>query len=83
MTEEQLILDPGDSLVLYTDGLVDILASDGQLIDPDHLKVLLLSSKSLSPVELCASVFKELTTQRGSSDQFDDMAMLVMQVEPQ
>ncbi len=82
LSEEQLELVPGDCLVLYTDGLVDILTSDGSLLEQDHLKNLLLASRSLSPDELCTFVFKELTGQRGSSDQFDDMAMLVVQVAP-
>jgi sigma-B regulation protein RsbU (phosphoserine phosphatase) len=81
LSEEQAVLVPGDRLVMYTDGLTDVLAPNGRSFDLDQLKSLLQSHASFPPVELCTAVFTELTAYRGTAEQYDDMAMLVMEVE--
>ena len=81
LSEEQIVLIPGDRLVLYTDGLIDVLAPDGQLFDLEQLESLLQSHASLSPAELCAATFADLLAYQGTAEQYDDMTMLAMEVE--
>jgi serine phosphatase RsbU (regulator of sigma subunit) len=81
LSEEQMALSPGDRLVLYTDGLKDVIDPAGRLFDYDRLKTLLRQYGGLPPAELCSSVFEDLAVFRGAADQFDDMAMLVVSVE--
>ncbi len=80
LTEEQIDLQPGDRLVLYTDGLTDACAPDGQIFDRQRLSLLLQAHAAESPDAFCATIFADLTAFRSSADQFDDMTMLVMQV---
>ena len=67
--------------MLYTDGLIDVLAPDERLFDLRQLESLLQSHADLLPAELCAATFTDLAAYQGSAEQFDDMTMLVVGVE--
>jgi sigma-B regulation protein RsbU (phosphoserine phosphatase) len=81
LSEEQVVLAPGDRLVLYTDGLTDVQAPDERLFDLGRLESVLRSHAELSPSEMCAATFADLAVYQGSAEQFDDMTMLVVGVE--
>jgi sigma-B regulation protein RsbU (phosphoserine phosphatase) len=81
LSEEEIVLAAGDRLVLYTDGLIDVLSPAGHLFDLDRFRSLLLSHAGLYPEELCAAVFADLETYRGRAEQYDDMTMLVLGIE--
>jgi serine phosphatase RsbU (regulator of sigma subunit) len=81
VSEEHLDLAPGDRLVLYTDGLTDVMDPDGQLFSHERLKVLLENHAEQNPVNLCEGVFGDLAAYQGTADQFDDSTMLVVAVE--
>ena len=83
LTEEQLELQPGDCLVLYTDGLIDVMDAGGIFFGLDRLEALLLAHSGLPSEDLCRSIFKELAAFQGSAEQFDDMTLLVVEVEDQ
>ncbi len=81
VSEERIVLAPGDRLVLYTDGLTDVQAPDGTLFDRERFKALLQPCATLPATELCASVFAQMAAYQGTAEQYDDMTMLVVQVE--
>ena len=81
LSEERIALAPGDRLVLYTDGLTDMMAPDGQLFDRARLELLLRRYATLGPAELCEAVFSDLAAYQGTADQFDDTTMLVVSVD--
>lgn len=80
ITENQFQLKPDDRLILYTDGLCDVSSADGEMFDRQHLKLLLEKCTDLPADVLCEQVFRGLTKFRGKAEQFDDMAMLVIEV---
>ncbi len=80
LSEEQLALVPGDRLVLYTDGLTDAVGVDGHPFGCGRFKALLESRAALSSADLCNAVFAELTAYRGSTEQYDDLTLLVVEV---
>jgi serine phosphatase RsbU (regulator of sigma subunit) len=80
LDEQQLRLEPGDRLVLYTDGLTDVLDPSGGRFGPERLAELLRSHARLSADELCAATFAELAAYQGAADQFDDMTMLAVEL---
>ena len=80
--EEQVQLQPDDRLVLYTDGLIDVMNARGELYDIHRVKELICSTVHLPPEQMCAAVFSELLAFQGQAEQFDDMAMLVVEVLP-
>ncbi len=81
LTEERAALRPGDRLVLYTDGLVDALAPDGRPFGLDRLTAFLAGHAPLPAQDLCSATFDELGAYQGEAEQFDDMAVLVMEVK--
>lgn len=81
LSEEQVELAPGDRLVLYTDGLTDVQAPDGTLFDREQLKAMLAAHSDFSAAKLRDHIFSHLADYQGSADQYDDMTMLVVEVE--
>jgi serine phosphatase RsbU (regulator of sigma subunit) len=80
LSEEEVSLQPGDRLVLYTDGMVDALAADSQPFGLGRLTQWLQTRAHLPADELCAATFAELTAYQGAADQYDDMTMLVVEL---
>lgn len=81
LTEEQVQLQPGDRLVLFTDGLVDVISPEGDLAERSHLIELLRRFAGMPAAELCTAVFSSLESYRGPAEQYDDMTLLVVGVE--
>ncbi len=79
LTEEILSLQAGDRLVLYTDGLTDTTSPEGHFYSLERLVQQLHTCCDLLPADLCAAIFSDLQDYQSSSEQFDDMTMLVME----
>lgn len=80
LSEETLDLLPGDRLVLYTDGLVDLRCPAGESYEREPLISLFQSRAALHPQEMCAAVFDDLARFQAGAEQADDMTLLVMEV---
>jgi sigma-B regulation protein RsbU (phosphoserine phosphatase) len=78
LSEEPLDLQPGDQLVLYTDGLSDVLDSGGRFSGLEALKSVLAALAGRAASETSDAVFHHLNVYRGQAEQFDDMTLLVL-----
>lgn len=81
LSEEQLELRPGDRLVLYTDGLIDVVDPAGRRLELPGLLELLSELPQADPATLCAATFAALSRYQGQAEQFDDMTMVVVGVD--
>ena len=81
LSDEKVLLASGDRLVLYTDGLTDVASPDGAFFDLPRLVALLESSAGLPLNRMCESVFTSLLEYQAGAEQFDDMSLLVAQVD--
>ncbi len=81
LSEETLQLQPGDRLALYTDGLVDLLSPDGKALGREALMELLRACAGLPAEGLGEAVFSALERFRDGAQQYDDMALLVVEVQ--
>jgi serine phosphatase RsbU (regulator of sigma subunit) len=81
LSVEQATLASGDLLVLYTDGLTDVMGPAGQLYDLVRLQEVLLSHRHLEARAFCDAVFADLAVYQGQAEQYDDMTMLVVAVQ--
>jgi serine phosphatase RsbU (regulator of sigma subunit) len=79
LAEEMVQLAPGDQVLLYSDGLSDVVSTDGEMFDKDRLATL-VQGQAATPAELCRTVFDALTEFQGGAAQYDDMALLVLGV---
>lgn len=72
-------LQPGDSLVLFTDGLFEILSGkDGQILGEQGLHDRIASLSELSPALMVGEILEELADFQGSSAFEDDVSLMVM-----
>jgi serine phosphatase RsbU (regulator of sigma subunit) len=81
LTETEVALQAGDRLVLYSDGLTDVLTADGEMYDRERLQGLLQANASLKPKALCRAIFEALRAYQGTAEQYDDMTLLIIGVE--
>ena len=80
LSEDHLDLEPGDRLVLYTDGLTDVPAPDGRLLERGEFYRMLQTHAHRAAADLCAAVFADVAAYRQDAPQFDDMTMLVVEI---
>jgi len=68
---------PGGVLVMYTDGVTDILDPDGKSFGNDRFLDLLRDKQHLSAEEIRNSIYQSCLKHRGTADQFDDFTLIV------
>jgi serine phosphatase RsbU (regulator of sigma subunit) len=81
LVESELPLEPGDKLVLYSDGLTDALSAEGEMYERHRLRAFLQQSAGLPLDALCQAVFDALAEHQGAAEQYDDMTLLIVGVD--
>ena len=75
---KRAMLQPGDSVVFFTDGLFEVLKDgDGDVLGEDGLRNRIEGLASVGPSLLIGEVLQELAEYQGSSEFDDDVTMLV------
>src|SRR5690606_7538565 len=75
LTDHEHEVRHGDRLVLFTDGLTDIMDPRGDMLSLSRLTELALTHAGRPPEEMCRALFDDLTAFREGASQFDDMAL--------
>lgn len=73
---QELTLQPGDRLYLYTDGVTEATALDEQMYGEERLLSGLNQAGVVTPRELCAAIKEDVDRFVGDAPQFDDITML-------
>jgi CheY-like chemotaxis protein len=76
--QKSLRLEPGDMLVVYTDGITEAQTPTGKTFGEDRLLEVLLAHSKASANALCAAVFEEVRQFTGNSPRQDDIALVVI-----
>jgi sigma-B regulation protein RsbU (phosphoserine phosphatase) len=79
-TEEEITLDSGDVLYLYTDGVTEAMNKDNELFSEQRLLEVLSKYEDYSPRELLHVVKQEIDSFAGEAEQADDITMLALKV---
>ena len=74
--QEEVMLQPGDELFLYTDGVTEATNAHNELYGEARLQQLLNTLGELPMEEVCARVKADVDAFVGDAPQFDDMTML-------
>ena len=77
---QELVLEPGDKLFLYTDGVTEALNETAELYGEERLKECLngAGAEQLDLQNLLAAVQKSLAAHVGNAEQSDDITMMVL-----
>ena len=76
--QQRTMLKPGDSIFLYTDGVVEATDKDGKVYGDDRLYKCINSHKNEEPKKLCNSILEEVNRFYEGAAQFDDMTELCL-----
>jgi serine phosphatase RsbU (regulator of sigma subunit) len=71
-------IDPGDVIVLYTDGIPDAMNSEGEFFGKRQLVEVARGCLGLPAQEIQNCILEAVQTFTGNSPQFDDITLLVM-----
>ncbi|MGD2163032.1 MAG: fused response regulator/phosphatase [Anaerolineales bacterium] len=77
---ETFILEPGDQLVLYSDGIPDAQNEVGEMFGAERLRALLQEARD-NPQTCFDTVISEVNAHIGDAVQFDDITLMVVERE--
>lgn len=81
--EDQVIhLQPGDCLVLFTDGVTDTFSSLGEAFSEDRLRPVIVAEAGQSAVRMLDAIDLALEEFRGSEPLGDDVTLLAVRRQP-
>lgn len=76
--QEQIALQPGDMLVLYTDGITDALNQSEKEFGMERLAALIAAHGALSAQALLQQILRAVEEFSAGVPQFDDLTMVVL-----
>lgn len=81
--KNELQLEPGDIIYLYTDGVTEATDLDNRLYGEDRLRALLEKHQNSDAQTICDDVKRDVDTFVGEAAQFDDITMLCLKYNGQ
>ena len=81
LEEEQIALNNGDVIVLYTDGITEAMNSASDLFGDHRLSRIIEEHGHLESGELRERILREIEAFVGGADQHDDMTMILMKID--
>jgi len=82
--EEEITLEDGDILYLYTDGVTEAMDEEKTLFGEERLLNVINRYKESPPQKLLHSIKREVDLFRGNAEQADDITMLALKIgEPE
>jgi sigma-B regulation protein RsbU (phosphoserine phosphatase) len=76
ITESSVDLLPGETLVLYTDGITEAFSPDGQIYSEERLQQVLVESKAASAVQVLDEIDAAVTAFIAEAPIADDLTMV-------
>ena len=75
----ELILNPGDAVFVYTDGIPEANNEKGEFYGMDRLTAALNQAGKKTPEEILRTVRADVDTFVNGANQFDDLTMLCLE----
>lgn len=77
--EQTVLLRPGDTLLLYTDGIVEAPSPDGEPFGDERLRRLVADAGPIPPAGLAALIDVAVRSHTGGAPQRDDVTFVALQ----
>jgi len=77
----EVALEPGDLIVLFTDGIVETHSPEGQLFGSERLLASVHQHQECSPDEILDALFQAVTDHAQGAEQADDATAVILKVE--
>jgi sigma-B regulation protein RsbU (phosphoserine phosphatase) len=78
---QKITVEPGDSVLFFTDGISDAFSTDGESFGIERLQMVCEAYRDSSPPELLGHVFSEIDLFAQGRTQHDDMAAALFHLE--
>lgn len=78
ISERSVQMAPGDTLVMYTDGVVEAIDADYHEFGEARLRALLAAAPAQSASELVQGISAAVSTFTGDDALFDDLTLMVV-----
>ncbi|MEE8552975.1 MAG: PP2C family protein-serine/threonine phosphatase, partial [Desulfobacterales bacterium] len=78
--ETQIQLAPGDSVVLYTDGIVEAMNKKEEMFGFERLLDIVQKARSMDADSLLNEIIDQVNTFAGGAEQHDDLTVIVLSV---
>jgi sigma-B regulation protein RsbU (phosphoserine phosphatase) len=78
LEEKRVRLEPGDSLLFYTDGITEAISEQGELFDCERLVRLLEESTGLDPQRIVDRAVTRMFEWLGELPQSDDLTLFMV-----
>jgi serine phosphatase RsbU (regulator of sigma subunit) len=76
--EQEVVLEPGDCLVIYSDGVTDMRSPEGDTFGRDRLMELVRTIRQYDADRIARSIYKGVQTHRGDVEAFDDFTLVTV-----
>lgn len=76
--QKEVVLEPGDAILLYTDGVTEAMSPTGTEFTEERLQKLLRESSSKTSAELIKVVLRSVTAHADGARQSDDITTLAL-----
>jgi sigma-B regulation protein RsbU (phosphoserine phosphatase) len=81
LDQQSVALEPGGTLLMYTDGATDLTDVQGKRFGPERLREMVRASRNRSAQSFCDRLWAGLAAYQGNSVQFDDVALVAIRAE--
>ena len=78
LDEGHLSLDPGGSMLLYTDGVTEAVDGGGEFFGTERLSSAFQSAAALHPKQICETLWQALLAYQGTMPQDDDVTLVAV-----
>jgi sigma-B regulation protein RsbU (phosphoserine phosphatase) len=78
----RVAIEPGDTIVAYTDGITEARAPDGRFYGEDRFRGLLAGVAGRTAIEIVETVIEDVATFRAGAEPSDDLTLLVVRRQP-
>ncbi len=76
--DREMKLKPGDLICVYTDGITEARALDGEMFGEERLNEILLRNKDLSVEELVDEILRHVSEHSKDAGQYDDLTIFLI-----